>query len=102
MSVPIDLVEFWWKPASVRRDLPEDALHPRDNLVGRRVGGLVQVDNTGADVGLEVTLQGRSTGRDRSEVTGANEHCKDSRSVSHGQRRVFHSPEKKVSHVRFS
>lgn len=60
----------------MQRDLPQDALHPRDNLVGGRVGGLVQVDNTGADVGLEITLQRRSTGRDRSEVTGANEHCK--------------------------
>jgi hypothetical protein len=76
MSVTIDLVNFWRETTGVRRNLPEDALHPRDNLVGRRVGGLVQVDNTRADVGLEVTLQGRSTGRDGSEVTGANEHCK--------------------------
>lgn len=60
----------------MQRDLPQDALHPRDNLVGGRVGGLVQVDNTGADVGLEVTLQRRSTGGNGSEVTGANEHCK--------------------------
>lgn len=67
---------------SAKEDLPQDALHPRDNLVGRRVGGLVQVDNTGADVGLEVTLQRRSTGRDRSEVTGANEHCKKGSKVS--------------------
>lgn len=60
----------------MQKDLPQDALHPRDNLVGGRVGGLVQVDNTGADIGLEVTLQGRSTGGNRSEVAGANEHCK--------------------------
>lgn len=40
-----------------------------------RVGGLVQVDNTGADVGLEVTLERGSTGGDRGEVAGANEHC---------------------------
>lgn len=39
------------------------------------VGRLVQVDNTGTDVGLQVTLKRRSTSRDRGEVTGANEHC---------------------------
>lgn len=41
----------------------------------RRVGGFVEVDDTGADVGLEVTLEGRSTGRDWGEVAGANKHC---------------------------
>lgn len=55
-------------------ELPEDALHPRDNLMGRGVGRLVQVDHARADVGLQVTLQGRSTGRDGGEVTGADEH----------------------------
>jgi hypothetical protein len=70
--------------AGLGYDLPEDALHPSHDLVTRRVGGLVQVDNTRADVGLEVTLQGRGTSRDRGEVTGANEHC--------AKKRVSHEP----------
>ena len=41
-------------------NLPEDALHPSHDLVTGRVRGLVEVDDTGADVGLEVTLQGRA------------------------------------------
>lgn len=90
MSVSIDLVDLKERWVGAKENLPQDALHPRDNLVGRRVGGLVQVDDTGADVGLEVTLQRRSTGRDRSEVTGANEHCKKGpRSVLHGQGQFF-------------
>jgi len=55
--------------------LPEDPLHPSHDFVTGGVGRLVQVDNTGADVGLQVTLKRRSTSRDRGEVTGANEHC---------------------------
>jgi microcompartment protein CcmK/EutM len=38
--------------------------------MGGRVGGLVQVDNTGADVGLDVALQRGSTARNGSEMSG--------------------------------
>lgn len=54
--------------------LPEDSLHPSHDLVTGRVGGLVEVDDTGADVGLKVTLKRRGTSRNRGEVTGANKH----------------------------
>lgn len=37
-----------------------------------RVGGLVQVDDTGADVGLDVTLQGRRSIGNGSEVAGSH------------------------------
>lgn len=39
------------------------------------VGGLVKVDNTRADVGLQVTLERRGTGRDWGEVAGSDHHC---------------------------
>jgi hypothetical protein len=55
-------------------DLPEDSLHPSHDFVTRRVGRLVEVDDTGADVGLKITLKRGGTSRDRSEVTGANKH----------------------------
>lgn len=61
------------------RILPEDSLHPCYDFVTGRIGGLVEVDDTGADVGLEVTLERRSTSRNRSEMTGANEHCAKTR-----------------------
>lgn len=57
------------------KDLPKDSLHPSHDFVTGRVGGLVEVDHTGADVRLEVTLERRSTGRDWGEVAGANKHC---------------------------
>lgn len=62
-------------------DLPEDPLHPSDDFVTGGVGGLVQVDDTGANVGLKVTLKRRSTSRDRGEVTGANEHCAEKKKI---------------------
>jgi hypothetical protein len=55
-------------------DLPEDPLHPSDDFVTGRVRRLVQVDNTGADVGLEITAQRRRTSGDRGEVTSPDEH----------------------------
>jgi hypothetical protein len=54
------------------RYLPQNALHPSDNLVTGRVGGLVQVDHTRVDVGLQVTLERRATGGDRGEMTSSN------------------------------
>lgn len=54
--------------------IPEHTLDPSDNFMTGRVGGLVQVDDTGADVGLEVTLERCAAGGNGCEVTGANEH----------------------------
>lgn len=54
-------------------DLPKDPLHPSHDFMTGRVGRLVKVDDTGADVGLQVTAQRRGASRDRCEVTGPNE-----------------------------
>lgn len=51
---------------------PENSLHPCDDFVGTGVGGLVEVDDTGGDVTLDVALQRRSTARDGGEVAGAD------------------------------
>lgn len=40
-----------------------------------RVRRLVKVDDTGADVGLQITLERGSASRNRGEVAGANKHC---------------------------
>jgi len=51
----------------------ENALDPSDNLVRGRVRGLVEVDDTRADVLLEVALQRRAAIGDRGEVTSSHE-----------------------------
>jgi hypothetical protein len=51
----------------------EHALEPGDNLVGRGVGGLVKVDNTAGNVGLDIAAVGGRTGRNGCPVVGANE-----------------------------
>jgi hypothetical protein len=56
--------------------VPKNALDPSDNLVRRRIGGLVEVNDTRADVLLKVALQRRAAIGDGSEVTSANENCK--------------------------
>lgn len=38
------------------REIPEDTLDPGDDFVGGRVAGLVEVDDTGLEVGLDVPL----------------------------------------------
>ena len=38
------------------------------------VRGFVEVDDTGADVGLNVTLQRRASMRDRGEMSSADDH----------------------------
>lgn len=67
-------------------NLPEDTFHPCHDFVTGRIGGLVQVDDTGADVRLEVTAQGGGASRNRGEVTGTNEHygCGQCRLVKNG------------------
>lgn len=56
--------------------VPKNALDPSDDLVRGRVGRLVEVDDTRADVLLEVALQRRAAIGDGSEVASANENCK--------------------------
>jgi hypothetical protein len=51
----------------------KNALDPSDNLVRGRVGRLIEVDDTRADVLLEVALQRRAAIGDGSEVASANE-----------------------------
>lgn len=53
-------------------DIPKNSLHPSDDLMGRWVAGLVKVDNTTADVTLDVALQRGSAARNGSEVSSAN------------------------------
>jgi hypothetical protein len=53
---------------------PKNPLNPGHNLVTGRVGGLVQVDDTGANVGLEVALQRRRSIGDRGEVAGSHKN----------------------------
>lgn len=71
-------------------DLPEDPLHPSHDFVTGRVRRLVEVDDTGTDVGLQVTAQRGRASRDRGEVTGANEYYKKSqcRLVKNGDLRT--------------
>lgn len=57
-----------------RKSLPQDPLHPRDDFMTGRVGRLVQVDHTGVDVGLQVTLERRATGRNWCKMTGPHKN----------------------------
>ena len=54
----------------------EHALEPCDDFVGRRVGGLVEVDDTGGDVGGQVAAERVAASGNRGEVTGADQDCK--------------------------
>lgn len=54
------------------RHEPKNSLNPGHNLVTRRVRRLVQVDDTRADVGFEITLQGRRSIGNGSEVAGSH------------------------------
>lgn len=49
--------------------------------MARRVGGLVEVDDTRADVRLQVTLERRGAGRNRRKVACSNKHCRKQMSV---------------------
>src|SRR5690606_29545763 len=53
-------------------DIPKNSLHPSDDLMGRWVARLVKVDNTTANVTLDVALQRGSAARNGSEVPSAN------------------------------
>lgn len=55
--------------------LPEHPLDPSDNFMTGRVRGFVEIDDAGADVGLEVALQGGTAVWDGSEVAGSDEDC---------------------------
>lgn len=60
----------------------EDSLDPSDNFVTGGVRGLVQVDDTGANVRLEVAVHGRAAMVNGGEVTSSDEHWSRSRSAS--------------------
>ena len=51
----------------------EDALDPGDDFVGGGIGGLVEVDHTRGDIGLEVTTVRIAADGDGCEVGGADE-----------------------------
>jgi len=53
----------------------EHALKPCHDFVGGRVGGLVEVDDTGRDVGGKVAAERVATSGNRGEVTGADQNC---------------------------
>ena len=53
----------------------EDAFEPGDDFVGGGVGGFVEVDDAGGDVGFQVAAEGRAAGGDGGEVAGADEYC---------------------------
>lgn len=54
--------------------VPEHALNPSDNLVGGWVRWLIEIDNSGRDVGLEVSLQWSASIWDWGEVSSANQN----------------------------
>lgn len=43
--------------------------------MARRIRGLVEVDDTGINVRLEVSLERRGSGGNGSEMTSPNQHC---------------------------
>ena len=53
----------------------EHALEPGDDFVRGRVGGLVEVDDTGRNVGGQVAAERVATSGNRGEVTGADQDC---------------------------
>lgn len=56
-------------------DEPEHALDPSDDLVTRGIGRLIEVDDSRADVRLDVALQRRAAIGNGGEVTRSNENC---------------------------
>lgn len=67
--------------------VPEHALDPSDDLVGGWVRWLVEVDNSGRDVGLEVSLQWSASVWDWSEVSSANKNYAPTVSLRSNTRR---------------
>jgi hypothetical protein len=59
----------------------EDTLDPCDDFVRRRVGGLVEVDDTAGDVRLQVALEGSRTGWDGGEMSRANKDYNGTKSA---------------------
>jgi hypothetical protein len=53
----------------------EHALEPGDDFVRGRVRGLVEVDDTGRNVGGQVAAERVATSGNRGEVTGADQDC---------------------------
>lgn len=55
--------------------MPQDALDPCYNFVTGRVGGLVEINHTRANVGFEIASIRCTSMRNWSEVRRANKHC---------------------------
>jgi hypothetical protein len=54
--------------------LPQHALDPSYDFVAGRVGGLVEINHTGADIGFQVARIGRASLRNRCEMGGADKY----------------------------
>jgi hypothetical protein len=54
--------------------VPQHALDPGYDFVAGRVGGLVKINHTGADIRLQVARIGRASLRNRREVGGADKY----------------------------
>jgi hypothetical protein len=52
------------------------SLDPRDDFMAGRVRGLVEIDDSRGDVGLEIALVGSASTRYWGEVAGTNEYCR--------------------------
>jgi len=50
------------------------SLDPCDNFMTGGIGGFVEIDNTGGDVGLEVAFQWCAATWDRSEMACSNKY----------------------------
>lgn len=59
------------------RVVPQDALNPGDNFVRGRVRRLVEVNDAGANIRLQVAAERCAAVGNRGEVRGANEYCLD-------------------------
>ena len=54
--------------------VPQHALDPGYDFVAGRIGGLVKINHTGADIRLQVARIGRASLRNRREVGGADKY----------------------------
>lgn len=61
---------------------PKNTLDPGDDFVTGRVGRLVEVNDTRADIRLDVSLQRRAAIGDRCEVASSDKHCRHKLSVN--------------------
>lgn len=68
--------------------VPKDAFDPGDDLVTGGVRRLVEVDDAGADIRLDVTLQRGGAIGDGREMAGSHENCRERRKLVSSSWRV--------------